>query len=450
MGALRAGRGIIGAVAAKETVVDWTLYGQLSVMMFLQFAIWGAWAPVLAAHLLGKLKLSGKQTSLIYATLPIACIVSPFLGGQIADRWMATEQFLALVSVTGGVALLIAAWRKTFASLFFLMLLYSLLFAPTLALTNSMMFVNLRKAARPGVVEQVRKAHEADPKFDENSPAIKKEIKDKVQTELDKQSPWIRVWGTIGWIVAGLGLAFWRRGGKQSGRFSDCLLLGGIFSVALGLYCFFLPHTPPPDKPSDPLAFREAFKMLAEPNFLIFMIISFIVTTELQFYYIPTAQFLEDIGIKNKNVPAVMTLAQMAEVIGMFVLLPFLLPRIGYKWGLAIGVLAWPGRYVIFALMKPVWLVVSSLPFHGIGYTFFFFLGQMFVDKVAGEDIRGSAQALVFGITVGLGNLLGTQFTGFIMDHFKQEGKFNWRPIFLVPCVLTVACAIAFLALFRG
>jgi predicted MFS family arabinose efflux permease len=312
------------------------------------------------------------------------------------------------------------------------------------------MFVNLDKAARPGVVEQVRKAHEADPKFDENSPAIKKEIKDKVRAELDKQSPRIRVWGTIGWIVAGLGLAFWRRGGKQSGKSSDCLLLGGIFSVALGLYCFFLPHTPPPDKPSDPLAFREAFKMLAEPNFLIFMIISFIVTTELQFYYIPTAQFLEDIGIKNKNVPAVMTLAQMAEVIGMFVLLPFLLPRIGYKWGLAIGVLAWPGRYVIFALMKPVWLVVSSLPFHGIGYTFFFFLGQMFVDKVAGEDIRGSAQALVFGITVGLGNLLGTQFTGFIMDHFKQEGKFNWRPIFLVPCVLTVACAIAFLALFRG
>ncbi len=426
------------------------LYGQLSVMMFLEFAVWGAWAPVLGAYLLGTLKLSGKQTSLVYATLPIACIVSPFLGGQIADRWMATEQFLALVSVAGGVVLLVAAWRKTFASLFLLLLLYSLLFAPTLALTNSMMFVNLDKAARPGVVEQVRKAHAGDEKFDEKSEAVKKEIKDKVRAELKEQSPRIRVWGTLGWIVAGLGLAFWRRGGKQSGRFSDCLLLGGIVSVGLGLYCFFLPHTPPPDKPSDPLAFREALKMLAEPNFLVFMVISFIVTTELQFYYIPTAQFLEDIGIKNKNVPAVMTLAQMAEVIGMFVLLPFLLPQIGYKWALAIGVIAWPARYVIFALMKPVWLVISSLPFHGIGYTFFFFLGQMFVDEVAPEDIRNSAQALVFSITVGLGNLLGTQFTGVIMDFFKFEGKFRWRPIFLVPCILTVACAIAFLALFKG
>ncbi len=426
------------------------LYGQLSLMMFLEFAVWGAWAPVLAAYLLGTLKLNGKQTSLIYATLPIACIISPFLGGQIADRWMATEKFLALVSAAGGVVLLVAAWRKTFGSLFVLMLLYSLLFAPTLALVNSMMFVNLDKAARPGVIQEVRKAHAADTTFDEKSDAIKKEIKEKVQAQVDKESGPIRVWGTIGWIAAGLGLAAWRRFGKQGGKFSDSLLLGGALSVALGVLCFFMPHTPPPDKPSDPLAFRAAFKMLTEPNFLIFMIISFIVTTELQFYYIPTAQFLEDIGIRNRNVPAVMTLAQMAEVIGMFALLPVLLPLIGYKWALAIGVLAWPARYVVFAIMKPVWLVVSSLPFHGIGYTFFFFVGQMFVNKVAPEDISGSAQALVFGITVGLGNLIGTQFTGVIMDFFKEEGKFRWRPIFLVPCILTVACAIAFLALFRG
>ncbi len=427
-----------------------TLYGQLSVMMFLEFAVWGAWAPVLAAYLLGTLKLNGKQTSLIYATLPIACIVSPFLGGQIADRWMATEQFLAMVSIVGGIVLVAAAWRKTFASLFVLMLLYSLLFAPTLALVNSMMFVNLDKAARPGVVDAVKKAHAADAGFDVSSAAAKKEIKEKVQGQVDKESGPIRVWGTIGWIAAGLGLAFWRRLGGQHGKFSDSLLLGGVASIVLGVLCLFLPHTPPPDKPSDPLAFRAAFQMLAEPNFLIFMIISFIVTTELQFYYIPTAQFLEDIGIKNRNVPAVMTLAQVAEVLGMFLLLPVLLPQIGYKWALAIGVLAWPARYVVFALMKPVWLVVSSLPFHGIGYTFFFFAGQMFVNKVAPEDISGSAQALVFGITVGLGNLLGTQFTGVIMDFFKFEGRFRWRPIFLVPCILTVACAIAFLSLFKG
>jgi MFS family permease len=140
----------------------------------------------------------------------------------------------------------------------------------------------------------------------------------------------------------------------------------------------------------------------------------------------------------------------MAEILAMVLALGWAVNHIGYKWALAIGVLAWPARYVVFALMKPVWLVVASLPFHGLGYTFFFYAGQMFVDHVAPEDIRGSAQALIFSITVGLGNLIGTQFTGVIMDFFKFEGKFRWRPIFLVPCILTVACAIAFLALFKG
>jgi len=381
-------------------------------MMFLEFAIWGAWAPVLASHLIGPLKMSGKQTGWIYATLWLGCIVSPFIGGQITDRWVATELFLAIAHLIGGVLLLLAARRIKFWDLFGLMGLYSLLFAPTLALVNSLLF-----------------AHLTDP---------------------EAQAGKVRVWGTIGWIVAGLMLALWRRLGKLKVRGSDALTLAGIVSLIMGVFCFFLPHTPPPEEPGNPLAFLDAFKMLGDLNFLVFIIISFIVTTELQFYYLPTAPFLEDIGVQNKNVSAVMTLAQFAEIIAMAIMLPILLPRIGFRWALVIGVIAWPLRYIIFAMMRPVWLVISSLMFHGLGYTFFFFIGQMYVDKVAPTDIRASAQALIAVVTLGFGNFIGTQITGVIMDMFKKEDKFQWRPIFLVPCVLTIVCAVAFILFFKG
>ncbi len=145
-----------------------------------------------------------------------------------------------------------------------------------------------------------------------------------------------------------------------------------------------------------------------------------------------------------------MTLAQVAEMVAMVVLLPILLPKLGFRWTLVIGVIAWPLRYIIFAAMRPLWLVISSLTFHGLGYTFFFFVGQMYVDKVAPPDIRASAQALIAVVTLGLGNFIGTQITGIIMDLFKKDGKFQWRPIFLVPCVLTVLCALAFSLFFKG
>ncbi len=389
--------------------MDWLLYGQLSLMMFLEFAVWGAWAPVLAAYLLGDLKLSGKQTGWVYAMLWLACIVSPFIGGQLADRYVETQWFLAGVSIVGGVLLLLTARQRKFGPMLALMGAYSLLYAPTIPLVFSLMMSHA-KAADVG---------------------------------------YIRVWGTIGWIVAGFILAFWRRTRREPSKTADCLTLAGILSLLMGALCVFLPHTPPA-KSADPLAFLKAFKMLEDPQFLVFLIISFVVTTELQFYYVPTAQFLQDIGIKNKNVPAVMTVAQMAEILAMVLALGWAVTNLGFHWTLAIGVIAWPARYVIFALMKPVWLVVSSLAFHGIGYTFFITAGQMYVDSVASPDIKASAQALVTVATLGLGNFIGTQFTGVIMDFFKYEGKFRWRPIFLVPCILTVACAIAFLALFKG
>lgn len=388
------------------------LYGQLSVMMFLEYAIWGAWAPILAAYLLGQMKLSGKQTGWIYATLWIACMFSPMIGGQIADRWISAQYLLAAAQLLGGFLLLLAARQRAFWGMFILMGIYSLLYAATLPLTNSVMFIH--------------------------------------KTEVGVPESWVRVWGTIGWILAGWGLTAWRRSGKSLQNVSDCLVLAGVMSLIMGVFAFLLPNTPPSQSPGNPLAFLGALNMLKDPMFLVFLVISFIVTTELQFYYVPTAQFLEDIGIKNKNVPAVMTVAQIAEILGMAVLLPLAMKYVGIRWVLVLGVIAWPLRYIVFAVMRPLWLIVASLTCHGIGYTFFFFAGQMFVDMVAPPDIKASAQGLIFIVTLGLGNFIGTQFTGIIMDYFRTEdGKFRWRPIFLVPCILTIACALAFVAFFR-
>jgi nucleoside transporter len=388
------------------------LYGQLSLMMFLEYAIWGAWAPVLAAYLLGNMKLTGKQTGWIYATLWLACIVSPIVGGQIADRWVSAQYLLAIVQIAGGVLLLWAARQRAFWGMFLLMAIYSLLYAATLPLTNSVMFIHKDAVGVP--------------------------------------ESWVRVWGTIGWILAGWGLTVWRRSGKALKNVSDCLVLSGVMSLAMGVFSFVLPHTPPSQAPGNPFAFLDALNMLKDPMFLVFLVISFIVTTELQFYYIPTAQFLEDMGVRNKNVPAVMTVAQIAEILGMAVLLPLAMQYIGIRWVLVLGVIAWPLRYIVFAVMRPLWLVIASLTCHGVGYTFFFFAGQIFVNMVAPPDIKASAQGLIFIVTLGLGNFIGTQFTGVIMDYFRtEEGRFQWRPIFLIPCALTIACAVAFIVFFR-
>lgn len=408
---------------------------RLSVMMFLQYAIWGAWAPVLWAYLVGPtdaavatqqgvavgLGFSQTGAGFIFGLLWLACILAPFTGGQIADRWMPTQWFLAGVHVVGGVILLVLAREKSFATVTVGMALYSLLYAPTLALTNSLAFHHLKS---------------------------------------EKEFGAIRVWGTIGWIVAGLVLTGWRSGSLLLQPLlgaCDSLMLAGIFSLIMGGFCFTLPHTPPAREAPDPLAFRKAFVLLKDRNFLIFMLIAFVVTTELQFYYGPTPQFLEGpMKIPNKLIPATMTVAQIAEIIAMAILLPIGLRAWGIRKCLAVGVIAWPIRYVFFslgpvgplAIMKP--LVIASMTLHGLGYTFFFVVSQIFVDMVAPRDIRASAQSLLMLVTLGVGNWLGTQFTGYIVGRFlATESPFAWTYIYMVPCALTVACAIAFLLFFK-
>lgn len=387
---------------------------QLGLMMFLQYAIWGAWAPVLSVYLLGDLGFSGTQVGFIYGLLPLATIIAPFAGGQIADRWLSSEKLIAALQAGGGLLLLYASTLRDYPALATVMFLYFLLYAPTLALTNSVAMSNLADSA--------------------------------------KEFGRIRVWGTVGWIAAGWLLSAWRAGTVgQVAAAGDMLLLGGVFSLVMGLQSLLLPRTPPRKDATKPWAFLEAVRMLRDRNFAIFMAISFVVATELQFYYVLTAPFLESarIGISSARVPAVMTVAQLAEILVMAFVLSWFLARHGMRATLALGVIAWPVRYVIFAIGSPWWLVVASLTLHGFCYVFFFVAAFIYVDGVAPPDIRASAQSLIAIVTLGVGSFVGTNFAGWILQTFTEAGATDWRSVFLVPCAITVLCAAAYLLFFR-
>ncbi|MCJ7588751.1 MAG: MFS transporter [Candidatus Aminicenantes bacterium] len=398
---------------------------RLGLMMFLQYAIWGSWAPVLSAYLQNNLGFSGVQLGIIFSLLPLATIISPFVGGQIADRYFPSQKVIAVLQLAGGVILILIANITAFTTMMWLMLLYCLVYAPTLALTNSIAFLNLKSS--------------------------------------EKEFGSIRVWGTIGWIAAGWALAGWRALAKSPEGIAmkgDTLLLAGIFSLLMGLLSFGLPHTPPKKEGAKPWAFLEALKMFKDRNFLIFCIISFVVATELQFYYVLTSPFLTSaaIGVNQKYVSAVMTIAQIAEIFVMAFMLSWALKKFGMRRTLTLGILAWPIRYIIFMIGTPSWLVIASLSLHGFCYVFFFTAAYIYVDNIAPKDIRHSAQSLIAIIILGFGNFVGSLFCGWIQNMFTSETvnaageavkAVNWRGTFLVPTALTLFCLLVFLAFFR-
>ncbi len=398
---------------------------RLGVMMFLQYAIWGSWAPVLSAYLQNNLGFTGVQLGIIFSLLPLATIISPFIGGQFADRWFPTQKVIAVLQLLGGVILILIANTTAFGPMMWLMLFYSIIYAPTLALTNSIAFVNLKNS--------------------------------------EKDFGKIRVWGTIGWIAAGWALTGWRSFSPSPDGVAmkgDVLLLAGIFSLLMGVFAFFLPHTPPQKEGARPWAFLEALKMFKDKNFLIFAIISFVVATELQFYYVLTSPFLTSakIGVSQKSIGAVMTIAQFAEFFVMAFMLSWALKKFGMRRTLTLGILAWPIRYIIFVIGQPSWLVIASLALHGFCYVFFFTAAYIYVDNIAPKDIRASAQSLIATIILGFGNFVGSLFCGWIQNTFttttvnaagEAVKSIDWTKTFLVPTALTIICLIVFLAFFR-
>ncbi|HPG38239.1 MAG TPA: MFS transporter [bacterium] len=395
---------------------------QLVVMMFLQYAVWGAWYPVLSDYMLNTLGFNGIQVGVIYSLLPLATIISPFIGGQIADRYFATQKVIGFLQLLGGVFLIGLSLVSDYKLMILMMFLYTLMYAPTMALTNSITFHHL--------------------------------------TDSEREFGWIRVGGTIGWIVIGLLLAGWRvlaGKGVVPGMAGDALMLAGIASIILGFYAFTLPNTPPNKEAKNPLAFVEAFKMLKNPNFAVFIVICFVVSTELMFYYQLTGPFLTSpkIGVSSTGLSGVMTIAQAAEIFVLALLLPYFLPKYGMRKTLTLGILAWPIRYIIFSIGSPAWLVIASLTLHGFCFVFFFAAAQIYVDTVAPKDIRASAQSMISFVTYGLGLYTGSIFAGWIQNLFSEfdaNGAIistNWTHVFLIPTALTVICAIVFVTTFR-
>ncbi len=384
-----------------------------SVMMFLQYAIWGAWSPDLPVYL-EKAKFSGLQIGDILGVLPLGCMIAPFIAGQLADRYFSTEKLLGVLHLLGGGLLLMAASVGGYQRLWWWMMGWALVYAPTLALSNSICFQHMPEA--------------------------------------EKNFGLVRVWGTIGWIAVGLTLGKVLREfapgllGRMGG-FDGLWLAGGI-SICLGLFAFFLPHTPPSQKGGTPWAFLSAIKMLRDPQFAIFIAISFVVATELMFYYVLTGTFLEAAGVKPGSAPAWMTIAQIAEI-GTMVALPWMLSKWGVRKTMAIGILAWPVRYALFAVGQPLWLMLAALTLHGLCYVCFFTVSYIYVNQVAEPDMRASAQGLITFVTLGAGLYVGTRFAGYIKDVFTINGVTDYTRVFLVPLVLTVICVLIFMIFFR-
>ena len=312
--------------------------------------------------------------------------------------------------------LLAAAKQEKFAPLFVIMLLYSFCYAATMPLVNSLMFYQLGK---------VLPAQSVGP-----------------------ESVKVFFWGPVAWAVVGYFLTGWRAIFKTEGRGRDCLLLAAVLSVIMGVFCLWLPATPPSGTGEVSLA--QAGSMLAKPDFLSFLLISLVIAGLIQFYFLGTGRFMQDMGISGKVISGAMAIAQLAQTAATWFLLGLCIRDLGYKWTLVIGAASWVVLYVVYIVGRPPWLIVVSQSFHGLAYVLFIIAGQLYANSVAPENIRASVQAMVFAATVGIGLFLGTQAAGRVMDHFSDQGKFHWRPIWLVPCVVMLAGIGALVALFHG
>jgi nucleoside transporter len=389
---------------------------RLSVMMFVQYFIYGSWLVTLGTFLGNALRASGKEVGFAYMMPALAAIVSPFLVGMIADRFFATEKVLALLHLAGAALLYAATLQDSFSSFAVLFGLYTLCYMPTLALTNSLSFANMRD---PGA-----------------------------------EFPRIRVLGTIGFIAVGLLIG--RLGADATAL---PLQIGAGASVLMALYSLSLPHTPPPGA-GKPLSARDvlgldALALMKDRSFAVFVLGSFLLCIPLQFYYAFTNPFLNEIGVSGAA--AKMTLGQMSEI-GFMLLMPWFFARLGVKKMLLIGMAAWTARYVLFSQGDAgagMWMLYLGLLLHGVCYDFFFVTGQIYVDQQAGVGIRAAAQGFITLVTLGVGQAIGSWLSGVVVDANAVAGAaggaaaHDWSAIWLVPAVGALVVLVIFALLFR-
>ena len=381
----------------------------LSLMMFLQYFIWGAWYVTMGTYMGEHLKSSGVQIGAAYSALAIATMISPFFVGLIADRFFAAQRIMGVLHLMGAVLLFLATKITGNTAFYWVILFYSLLYMPTIALSNSIAFNQM--------------------------------------TDPGKQFPWIRVFGTLGWIVAGLMIG----GLKIEPTIYTFMIAGGV-SATLGLLSFILPDTPPKGKQASSASKAlgtEAFVLFKSKPYLVFFIAAILVCIPLSFYYGWANPFLNELMVENAA--GKMTMGQFSEAI--FILaIPFLFNRIGVKKMLLMGMTAWILRYIFFAYGNTgvnMWMLYAGIILHGVCYDFFFVTGYMYTEKKAGEKIKNAAQGLFTFATYGVGMFIGTLISGKVVDKYLIPEGHNWKGIWFVPAYIALAVLIYFILFFR-
>jgi nucleoside transporter len=380
---------------------------QLSTLMFLQYFIWGTWYVTLNTYLGETLQFTGTQIGLCYGTFAIAAMISPFFVGLIADKFFATERVLGFMHLLGAALLVVTAQAKSFQVFYPALLIYTLSYTPTMALSNSLSFHQMENPGR--------------------------------------QFPGVRVLGTIGWIVANnvIGLLGFTSSVGQ-------LYVGAGASLLLGIYAFTLPHVPPKKEKkvsAKELVGIDALSLFKNRSFATVIIASVLIFIPVSFYFGFTASFLSDIGMDF--IPNKISLGQVSEIIFMLIL-PFFLLRFGIKWVMFAGATAWMLRFILFAngdVGSGVWMIYAGIILHGICYDFFVVSAQIFVDKAAPQNLKSSAQGLITFATYGLGMFIGTWFAGRTVDYFTIEMP-DWVKIWYVPAILSAVVLVLFIFLF--
>ncbi len=395
---------------------------QLSAMMFLNFFVWGIWFVTMGTYLLkGNIGATDGQTGLAYGTQCLGAIVAPFIVGMIADRFFAAQKILGILHLVGAGLLYYLSTQNSFDSFYSILLIYMIVYMPTLALVNAI------------ALKQV--------------------------TNAEKEFAGLRVWGTIGWIVAGL-IIGWMAWEKNPATLGVTYQIAAVISAAFGIYAFFLPNTPPPKAGKDvsvaAVLGLDALNILKDRNYLIFFIASILICIPLAFYYGLTNNFLNEAGMASAA--GKQTMGQMSETLFLF-LMPLFFARFGTKQMLLIGMIAWVLRYLLFAYGDTgsgIWMLYTGIILHGICYDFFFVTGQIYTDKKAGEQVRSSAQGLITLATYGVGMYIGFWAAGKIAGQYAitdAAGKVinhQWQSIWIFPCLFAVGVSLMFFVFFKN
>jgi nucleoside transporter len=389
---------------------------QLWAMMFLNFFIWGIWFVTMGTYLTkGQIGADDGQTGLAYGTQCLGAIIAPFIIGMIADRFFPAQKILGILHIIGGALLYLIAGKQDFASFYQLLLIYMIIYMPTLALVNAI------------ALKQI------------NNP--------------EKEFSGIRMWGTIGWIVSGL-IIGWMAWESNPTNLGITFKIGAIISIGFGLFSFTLPNTPPP-KAGQQVSFVEiigldALKILKDSNYLIFFLASILICIPLAFYYGQANLFLNETGMTGAA--AKMTIGQIAETLFLF-LMPWFFSKFGTKKMILIGMFAWILRYALFAYGDAgngIWMLYLGIALHGICYDFFFVTGQIYTDNVAGPKVRSAAQGLITLATYGVGMYIGFYTAGQYVNKYKlSDTAHNWHQIWIFPSLFAAGVALLFIVLFK-